>query len=209
VSLPFRLVLITDWRLPALVDRVAQALEAGPGLAVQHRHPGAADRLFFDEALRLAAVCAKAKAPLFVNRRLDVALAIGAHLHLPSTGLRVSDVRPHLGNRLLSVAVHDEAEARSAQGADLALVSPVFAPGSKPDDRRPPLGIEGVRRLERVLPCPAFALGGIDASRLRALTPIAGAALISSVLAADDPREAAAQLLAALESSERGTEPLP
>ncbi|MEW5738272.1 MAG: thiamine phosphate synthase [Myxococcota bacterium] len=197
MTLPFRLVVITDWRLPDLPARVARALEAGPGIAVQHRHPGATDRQFFDEATALAPLCAKANAPLFVNRRLDVALAVGAHLHLPATGLRVADVRPFLPGKWISVAVHDEAEARDAAGADLALVSPVFPPGSKPEDTRPTLGADGLIRLAQGLP-PTFALGGIDAARLRTLGPIAGAAVISAVLAAEDPRDSAAQLLATL-----------
>lgn len=197
MPLPFRLLLITDWGLGDLPGRVARALEAGPGVAVQHRHPGVGDRQFFDEATRLAEVCRAAGAPLFISRRLDVALAVGAHLHLPAYALRVADVRPHLPEgRLVSVAVHDDAEARAAASADLALVSPVFAPGSKPTDTRPTLGPDGLRRLAESLPCPAFALGGIDAARARQLSGTAGFAVVSSVLAAADPRDACRTLLA-------------
>lgn len=199
MPLPFRLLLITDWGLDDLPGRVARALEAGPGVAVQHRHPGVSDRQFFDEAVRLADVCRAADAPLFVSRRLDVALAVGAHLHLPAYALRVADVRPHLpAGRLVSVAVHDEAEARAAEGAELALVSPVFSPGSKPTDTRPTLGPAGFFRLAGALPCPAFALGGLDAARATRLPGVAGVAVISSVLAAADPRDAGRALLAQL-----------
>lgn len=194
--LPFRLLLITDWGLDDLPGRVARALEAGPGIAVQHRHPGVSDRQFFDEAVRLAEVCRAAGAPLFVSRRLDVALAVDAHLHLPAYALRAADVRPHLpAGRLVSVAVHDEAEALAAAGADLALVSPVFAPGSKPTDTRPTLGPEGFHRLASAVPCPAFALGGLDAARAQQLSGAAGVAVVSSVLAAADPRGACRGLL--------------
>lgn len=188
MTLPFRLLLITDWGLEDLPGRVARALEAGPGIAVQHRHPGVSDRQFFEEAQQLSRVCRAAGAPFFVSRRLDVALALDAHLHLPAYALRVADVRPHLpAGRLVSVAVHDEVEAQAAAGADLALVSPVFAPGSKPGDGRPTLGPEGFHRLASALPCPAFALGGIDAARARQLFSAAGLAVVSSVLAAADP----------------------
>ena len=197
VTLPFRVVLVADWSLDDLPARVAAALEAGPGLAVQHRHPGATDRRFYEEALQLADVCRAANAPLFINRRLDVALAVGGHLHLPAAGLRVGDVRAHLPGKLISVAVHDEAEARAAAGADLALVSPVFAPGSKPNDPRAPLGPEGLRRLAAQLPCPAFALGGLTAERAAQLEAVAGVAVISAVLASADPTRAANELLVA------------
>ncbi len=195
--LPFSLLLITDWSLgqSALLAAVADALTAGPGLAVQHRHPGALGRQFLDEGRRLAELCARHGAPLFVNGRLDVALALGAHLHLPAHGLRVADVRPHLSGRLISAAVHDEAEARDAAGADLALVSPVFAPGSKPGDTRTPLGPEGFRRVARAFGGPAFALGGLTADRARELRPLSGVAVVSAVLGAKSPASAARALL--------------
>ncbi|NOJ90111.1 thiamine phosphate synthase, partial [Myxococcus xanthus] len=112
--------------------------------------------------------------------------------------IRDRDVRPHLpAGRWISAAVHDMAEARAARGADLALVSPVFAPGSKPGDTRPSLGPEGFSALAAALPCPALALGGITPARAVTLPDAAGFAVISSVLEADDPTAAARSLLAA------------
>ena len=121
---------------------------------------------------------------------------MGAHLHLPAGGLTPGDVRPHLpAGRLVSVAVHDAREAGEARGADLALVSPVFSPGSKPDDTRPTLGPEGFRRLADALPCPALALGGITPERAGLLPGAYGFAVISGVLEAEDPVAAAKTLL--------------
>ncbi|MGZ3457524.1 MAG: thiamine phosphate synthase [Archangium sp.] len=197
--MPPRLMVITDWRLPRerLLAALERALEVGPQVAVQHRHPGATGRQFLEEARLLSGLCRARGNPLFVNGRLDVALLVGAHLHLPAGGLTPEEVRPHLpAGRLVSVAVHDEQEAHQARGADLALVSPVFPPGSKPNDTRPPLGPEGFRRLASALSCPALALGGITAGRASLLTGAAGFAVISSVLEAEDP-EAAARALCA------------
>jgi len=195
-----RLVVITDWRLPPerLKWALTRALDAGPEVAVQHRHPEATGRRFLDEARELTALCHARGNPLFVNGRVDVALLVGAHVHLPAHGPLPADVRPHLpAGRWLSVAVHDEEEARAVQGADLALVSPVFAPGSKPLDTRPPLGPEGFRALAGALPCPALALGGITPERAAAMRGAAGFAVISGVLEAEDPTAAARTLLAA------------
>lgn len=189
-----RLLVITDWRLPRarLLAAVEQALEAGPEVAVQHRHPEAPARLFLEEARLLAELCRARGRALFVNGRLDVALLVGAHLHLPAHGLTPEDVRPHLPpGRQVSVAVHDAHEARAARGADLALVSPVFSPGSKPGDTRPTLGPEGFRALAALLPCPALALGGVTPERAALLEGAAGFAVISAVLEAENPREAA------------------
>lgn len=194
MTVGFSLVVITDWGLGAerLLAQLGRALTV-PGLAVQHRHPGAADGVFFDEVRQLASLCARAKAPLFVNGRLDVALAVGAHLHCTSTSLRPSQVRPHLRGGLVSCGVHD---GEDADGADLALVSPVFAPGSKPLDPRPTLGAAGYARLAAGLPCPAFALGGVTPENAKTLAA-PGLATITGVLHAADPAAAARALLTA------------
>lgn len=187
-------MVITDWRLPQerLLWALERALEAGPEVAVQHRHPDAPVRQFLDEARVLAGLCRARGNPLFVNGRLDVARLVGAHLHLPAGGLTPEDVRPYLPEGCwVSVAVHDEREAREARGADLALVSPVFSPGSKPDDTRPTLGPEGFARVASVLPCPALALGGITPERAPRVPGAYGFAVISGVLEAQDPGAAA------------------
>jgi thiamine-phosphate pyrophosphorylase len=204
VSSPLpRLVLITDWEMGerALLEAVEDVLPLGPAVAIQHRHPGAEGRELLREAWLLAARCERFGVPLFVNERLDVALLVGAHLHLPARGPDVSDVRPFLPEgKWISVAVHDEREAERARGADLALVSPVFGAGSKPDDARARLGPDGFARLAQRLDCPAFALGGVNAERCRRLPPdlTAGVAAISAVLQAPRPRDAAEALLAAI-----------
>lgn len=195
-----RLVVITDWRLPParLLGALERALEAGPGVAVQHRHPEATGRRFLEEARQLAELCRARGSPLFVNGRLDVALLVGAHLHLPAHGPTPGDVRPHLpAGRLISVAVHDAREAREARGADLALVSPLFSPGSKPGDTRGTLGPGGFEALAAALPCPALALGGITPERAGTVRGAAGFAVISAVLEAEDPAAAARALLSA------------
>ncbi|HEX8433476.1 thiamine phosphate synthase [Archangium sp.] len=193
-----RLMVITDWRLPRarLLAALERALEVGPQVAVQHRHPEATAREFLEEARLLSGLCHARGNPLFINGRLDVALLVGAHLHLPAGGLTPEDVRPHLPTgRLVSVAVHDAQEARRARGADLALVSPVFSPGSKPGDTRPTLGPEGFRALASALPCPALALGGITPESALLLGGATGFAVISGVLEAEDPGAAARALV--------------
>lgn len=190
-QLPFSLIVITDWALDDLLARVEAALQAGPGIAIQHRHPGATDRQFFEEAVALERLCRSRNAPLFINGRLDVALALSANLHCTTRSLKPAHVRGSFGG-LISCVVHDASD--STEGADLALVSPVFRPGSKPDDSRPTLGVAGFERLARSLPCPAFALGGIDTTNAGSVKA-AGVAVISSVLRAADPKAAARALL--------------
>ncbi len=169
-------MLITDWSIGH--DAVlARAFSAGPGVAIQHRHPGATTRQFLDEARALA----KLNVTLFINGRLDIALAVNAHLHLSANGVLARDVRPHLpAGRWVSHAVHSIEEFQSE--ADLALVSPVFTPRSKPGETRPTLGIDGFEALAaRLKPCHVFALGGMTAENVKLLPSAAGfAAMMGS-----------------------------
>lgn len=200
--LPFRLLLVTDFAAgeDALLAALSRALEAKGPVAVQHRQPGVSTRAYLEMGRRLKALCDRAGAPLFSSARLDVALALGTHLHLPAWALRPADVRAALpAGSLLSTSVHDAPEVDAALGADLALLSPVWPAGSKPGDARPTLGPEGFRALAARLRCPAFALGGVTAERLATLRPLAGAAAVSSVLRAPDPALAVRALLAALD----------
>jgi thiamine-phosphate pyrophosphorylase len=193
-----RLLLLTDWTLGESRLRTAleQACRLGPQVGVQHRHTEATSRRFLEEARALAALCARHGNPFFVNGRLDVALLLGAHLHLPVDGPTPAEVRPHLPRgRLVSAAVHDEAELERARGADLVLLSPVFAPTSKPSDTRATLGPEGYARLRARAGCPALALGGIRADRLPLLGPVEGVAVQGAVLRATYPAAAAQALL--------------
>lgn len=193
--------MVTDWTLPEEGHWAALAAVAalGPEVAIQHRDPGAPVRAFLEQGRRLAALCQAGGAQLCVNGRLDVALALDAHLHLPVDGPRPAEVRPLLpAQRWLSAAVHSAPELTAAAGADCVLVSPVFAPGSKPGDVRSPLGAEGFHALAARSPVPAFALGGVDAGRARSLGRCAGVAAQSSILRAPDPAAAAQAILAAL-----------
>lgn len=193
-----RLIVITDWSLPrdVLLAKLDAALSAGPKVAVQHRHPEAPTRAFLDEARELKALCDRHGSMLFINGRLDVALLLGAHLHVPADGLLPQDARSVLpAGRLISIAVHSVQEAGAARRADLALVSPVFRPLSKVD-YRVPLGPGGFAALASVLPCPAFALGGVTPGNARLVPSAAGFAAIGAVLHSEDPRRSAEALSA-------------
>src|SRR5262249_28396906 len=146
-----RLIVITDWTLPEDTHRAAlEAVAAlGPEICIQHRDPGAPVRGFLERARWLAALTHRSGAQLSVNGRLDVALLVDAHLHLPLDGPRALDVRRCLRGRWISTAVHSESELADACGCDAVLLSPVFSPGSKPGDTRSPLGSEGFERLVR------------------------------------------------------------
>lgn len=95
-----------------------------------------------------------------VHLRCPDAPVPGCGLHLPG-GEDVATWRAHDG--ILGVSTHSVEEALQAErsGADYVVLSPVFTPTSKPDDTRPTLGIEGLRRAQEALSIPVYALGGV------------------------------------------------
>lgn len=161
----------------------------GPDVCIQHRDPGAPIRGFLERARWLARLAGDTGAQLAINGRLDVALLLDAHLHLPVDAPRPEEVRPSLtAGRWITAAAHSEPELAGARGCDAVLLSPVFTPGSKPGDRRPPLGPEGFERLaRRAAPTPSYALGGMTVGRLESLHFCAGAVVQSAILTAPDP----------------------
>ena len=121
---------------------------------------------------------------LWLHLRVHGALAAvqqyGLNLHLPS-GEEASALRP-LAPLGLSQSVHDRSGLQRAQaaGVDRVLLSPIFAPGSKPLDARPPLGLAELAAV-CAHPTPAiFALGGITPARAPACRQ-AGAAGVAAI----------------------------
>lgn len=118
---------------------------------------------------------------ILVNDRLDVALATGAAgVHLRSRAIPPSLVRSLVPpGFLITVACHSEQDVHDAEGADYALLSPVFSPLSKAD-ARPTLGLAELRRIAAGSRTPVLALGGINEAN-SALCVEAGAAGVAGI----------------------------
>ena len=96
---------------------------------------------------------------------INVAQRWGLGLHLSSTMSAVS-VRSVFSG-CLSMSCHGLESLRAAEGegCDFALLSPVYAPLSKPS-QRDCLGLTELRRLSQMVTIPVVALGGITPDRV-------------------------------------------
>ena len=202
-----RVYLITDRHATGgrqLCDVVAAAQRgagpAAPQVAVQVREKDLSARALVELARQLRAVTSAAGAALFVNDRVDVALAVEADgVHLPTGALSVRDARSLAPNLCIAVSTHDcsEVELATRAGADFVVFGPVFDTPSK-RVYGPPKGLEA---LARACSCsiPVIALGGIDNSNADHCIRIGayGIAAIRSVIAAADAEFALGQLLSA------------
>lgn len=202
----FSLYLVTDrhqTRGRPLTEMVEACLKAGVR-GVQLREKDLPIKGLFAMALELRGLTHQHGAKLLINDRVDVALGVRADgVHLPQDGIPPSAVRKLVGpDLLIGASTHSLAEARDAEteGADFVVLGPVFETPSKLR-YGPPVGIEALRQVARELSIPVFAIGGIDAGRVPEVLGAGahGVAVISALLAADDPGTAARALLAALE----------
>ena len=137
---------------------------------------------------------------LFVNDRLDIALAVGADgVQLTPGSLSPEEARRLSARWWIGKSVHDLAEAEAAQagGADYLLAGPVFPTATHPD--RPPLGLGPLRDIV-ALGLPVIAIGGVTARNCGDVRDAGahGAAAIRALWDATEPAVAARQMLEVL-----------
>ena len=204
----YSLYLVTDRTLSlgrSTVEVVRAAIRGGVS-CVQLREKGCSTREFMDEARLLKALLAGTGVPLFINDRLDVALAVGADgVHLGQNDLAIADARRLVGNRMIiGISAESVADAirAEAEGADYIGASPVFTTPTKTDTASP-LGLDGLRAIRRAVQLPLVAIGGINADNaaqvLRAGAD--GLAVVSAIVSAPCPRTAAAGLRQRIQST--------
>jgi thiamine-phosphate pyrophosphorylase len=183
---------------PNLVEVVAAALAGGLTL-VQYRDKEANDQTRLALARQLCQLCHEHGALFLVNDRVDIALAVDADgVHLGQQDLPGEVARQLLGpDRLLgrSTTNPEELAGALAEAPDYVGVGPVFETPTKAG--KAAAGFEYVRYAKDHVPCPWFAIGGVDAENLGAVLA-AGAtqvAVVRALMAAPDPKQITQTLL--------------
>jgi thiamine-phosphate pyrophosphorylase len=167
-----------------------QALLDGGATLVQFRHKGAFTRPDLDELESVAALCQTADAQLIVNDRADFAALYDAGLHVGQEDLPPALARRVLGERMLGLSTHNEAQLRAAAGepVDYVALGPLFPTSSK-SDADPAVGLDALRRWRPLAGAkPLVAIGGITLENACAVME-AGAdcvALIGALLPESD-----------------------
>jgi thiamine-phosphate pyrophosphorylase len=204
----FDVYLVTDrtgTRGRDLVWVVEEALDGGVG-AVQLREKDLGGGELFSLAEKVKRLCARYQARLFINDRVDVALAVDADgVQLGSRSMPVDVARKLLGeNKLIGASTHsmDEALAAERAGADFVLFGPVYFTPSKAD-YGDPQGLEPLKEVVEKISLPVYAIGGVRPENVEAVrkTGARGVALISAVIGAEEPAALSREMLRLL----RGT----
>ena len=173
-----RVVQITGLPEAELFGRIARG---GADLAVQLRSPELSTRALYALGRELRTRTRAVGARLIVNDRLDLALLLEADgIHLGRRSIDAREARRVLGPTVfISRSVHDlhELDRARSEGADAAMVSPIFASPEKAE----PLGLEAIAAMRRLAPeLPLVALGGVTLEQAPRCFS-AGAAAVASI----------------------------
>ena len=208
--LPFpALCLVTDRGQTGgrpLDEVVALALHGGVNM-VQLREKDLPSGKLTETALALR-LLTKGRALLFINDRVDVAIASGADgVQLGEEAMTVSAARKAGAGLLVSRSVHDVEGAARAQkdGADLLVAGTIFPSGSHPGAC--PAGVELLERLRAEVSVPYIAIGGVNERNAphAIAAGAAGVAVIGAITRSDDPKRAARGLMSSIADAARRT----
>ena len=207
----YSLYLVTDPDLSrgrSLLDVVRAAVDGGV-TCVQVREKTVSARDYIERLSAVRTLLRERGVPLFVNDRVDIALAVEADgIHLGQTDMPLALAKRIAGDRLIigisCEAPQDAVEAERG-GADYVSVSPVFATPTK-TDTAPALGLDGVREIRAAVRLPVVTIGGINATNAADVIRAGadGICVVSAIVAAPDPCAAAAALRRIVEKARHG-----
>jgi thiamine-phosphate pyrophosphorylase len=195
-------VLLTGSLCTAGLDWTIHEAAAGGASIIQLREKDLDDRRFLERARQVRRWTSEAGVLFILNDRPDVARLVGADgVHLGQEDLPIQEARRILGpDALIGVSTHNLEEVRQAvlDGASYIGVGPTFPSTTKRFTEF--AGLDFVRQVLAETTLPAFVIGGVSRETVAAVVAVGASrvAVSAAVARADDPRAAAAELLAAL-----------
>jgi thiamine-phosphate pyrophosphorylase len=200
-NIDYSLYLVTDRGLARgrPIQDIVKAAVLGGVTCVQLREKDCSTLEFIEQALSIKDYLSARGIPLIINDRLDVAQAVKADgIHLGQTDMPLDMARAMVGDTMIigisAESLEDAVEAEKG-GADYLGVSPVYATPTK-TDTAPPLGLEGLRQIRTAVKIPLVGIGGLNHENAADVirNGADGVAVISAIVAAEDPAAAAAEL---------------
>ena len=207
-AVDYSLYLVTDRGLARgrpMLQIVETAVRGGVS-CVQMREKTCTTREFIEQALAIKKFLQSQHIPLIINDRVDVALAVKADgVHLGQTDMPLAMARKIVGDSMLigiSAECLDDALAAAKGGADYLGVSPIYDTPTKADTA-PALGLAGLQKIRKAVNLPLVGIGGLNAQNAADVIRHGadGVAVVSAIVAADDPQAAAARLRQAIEAA--------
>lgn len=181
----------------SLLEIIEAAVKGGVTM-VQLREKKSPGKAFYERAEQVKRLLDRYQVPLLINDRIDIALAIGASgVHIGQSDLPLDVVRKLLPPSMIvgiSVSTVEQAEVAEKQGADYIGVGAIFPTKSKENAKTLPEG--RLTAITDAVKVPAVAIGGIQQDNIAELKgkELSGVAVVSAIMQAKDPEEAARAL---------------
>ena len=188
----------TNFTEEEFLHRVEQALQGGVTL-LQLREKERSTREYIALAEKVHELAVRYNVPLIIDDRVDVALAMGAEgVHVGASDMPVAMARKLMGaDKIIGATAKTVPQARDAyaQGADYLGVGAIYPTTTKV--KTVLTSTDTLRKICDAVPIPVNAIGGLNRDNIGVLTgiPIAGICVVSAIMKAGDPKQAAAELM--------------
>ncbi|CAH0206136.1 Thiamine-phosphate synthase [Peribacillus sp. Bi96] len=198
IDLSLYLVTEESISIENLTKIIAESVSGGVSI-VQLREKNNSSLSFYKKAAALKQLLNEMSIPLIINDRVDIALAVGADgIHIGQDDLPLPVVKQMVPDHMIigvSVSTLEEAQRAERNGADYIGVGSVFPTKTKQDATLMEIG--DLEEICRSVSIPAVAIGGITADNISLLSDrgLAGTAVVSAIMNADNPKNASEFLL--------------
>ncbi len=189
----------TNYTEEEFLYRVEQALQGGATL-LQLREKDKSTREYLALAQKVHEITKRYNVPLIIDDRVDIALAIDAEgVHVGASDLPVAIARKLLGEgKIVGATAKTVPWAKEAfeQGADYLGVGAIYPTTTKV--KTVLTSPDTLREICNAVPIPTNAIGGLNKDNIDILAgiPIAGICVVSAIMKAENPKQAAMELKA-------------
>lgn len=177
--------------------RTETALQGGVTF-LQIREKDKTTREYLSLARKVHELTRQYNVPLIIDDRLDVAMAVDAEgVHLGQSDMPIDLARSIFGeDKIIGATAKTVPQALEAyeQGADYLGVGAIYPTTTKVKTIL--TSTDTLRDICAAVPIPVNAIGGLNKDNIDVLQgiPIAGICVVSAIMKADDPRQAAIDL---------------
>ena len=199
-NLNLALYLVTDHKddEEKFLKTIEDAIKGGVTI-VQLREKTAGTLDFYNLALKVKEITKKYNAPLIINDRIDIALAIDADgVHVGQSDMPCEIARKLIGDdKILGVSASttDEAIKAEKDSADYIGTGAIFPTSTKDDAEH--VEKKDLKEIVKSINIPVVAIGGITLDNAYELkdSGIAGLSVVSAIMSSDNPKKSSEKLL--------------
>lgn len=179
------------------LQRIEAALQGGVSF-LQLREKEKSTREYLELATKVHNLARQYSVPLIIDDRLDVAMAVDAEgVHLGQSDMPVATARKIWGQeKIIGATAKTVEQAQEAynQGADYLGVGAMYPTTTKV--KTVMTSVNTLQDICKAVPIPVNAIGGLNKENIDVLqgVPIAGICVVSAIMKAENPKEAAEQL---------------